>query len=78
MYKLPKYFIIGLIIIILNHLLGNISANLYIFITGEILNNYEIIEVAFRSTYIVIGFLTVCVAIIEHVLKEIEVKYNNK
>ena len=52
MYKLPKYFIIGLIIIILNHLLGNISANLYIFITGEILNNYEIIEVAFRSTYI--------------------------
>lgn len=78
MFKEKMSFIMGLIIIILNRVLGYISINIYLFLTGDILNNSEIIEIAFRATYIIIGFLVICFSILKWVLKEIEIKYNDK
>lgn len=78
MFKEKVSFIMGLIIITLNRVLGYISTNIYLFLTGDILNNSEIIEIAFRATYIIIGFLVICFSILKWVLKEIEIKYNDK
>lgn len=75
MDKLPKYLIIGLIIILLSSPLGHISTGFYNSFAGNLVGAYELILDGFIVGYRLIGFLIACVGIINIVFKD---KLENK
>lgn len=78
MNKFPKYFLFGLIIILLSSPLGHISTNLYNSFTGNLVGAYELILDGFIVGFRLIGVLIACIGIMDIIFNKISKLLENK